>query len=250
MIECSCAEGQFMKQMKISQLSLFRKSSLLLLLFIGVSLLLPLIEARLRLNYGLRSLIKSVLFIGTPLIFTVLSSKALNYLFLQYREKPILKSLLLGFLIYIIIIVGFTLIQPFLSLDTIKASLLSNVSVNKENFLYVAVYISFVNSWIEEFFFRGVGYFNLRQHIGRKTSMIISSILFALYHISIVRDWAHPILVGLSILGLFFVGIFFILLNEANQTIYKSWVVHMFANLAINTIGLHMFGFIQIPFLM
>lgn len=249
MIELSYTKGQFMKQMKISQLNLLIRFNLIVLLFIGVSLLLPIIESILSLNYGLRSLIKSVLFIGTPLFLSFVNFKINIRGFLDYKKKPILKSLFLGFVIYTIIIVGFILIQSLLSFDTIKASLLSNVSVNKENFLYVAIYISLFNSWIEEFFFRGFGYFSLREHIGQKTSIILSSTLFALYHISIVSDWAHPILVGLSILGLFFVGIFFILLNESNQSIYSSWIVHMFANLAINTIGLHMFGFIHLPFL-
>lgn len=239
-----------MKLMKTSHINTNKYSMLTTALFIGVSLILPLIESSTSINYGMRSLIKSVLFISIPLLMSRIDVSVTIQDFLRFKKETLYKSFMLGILIYISIVVGFTLMQPLLSLDTIKASLLSNVSVDKENFLYVALYITFINSWIEEFFFRGFGYFSIKLKTSRKKSMFLSSLLFALYHISIVRDWAHPILVGLSILGLFFVGIFFILLNEANQTIYKSWVVHMFANLAINTIGLHMFGFIHLPFLL
>lgn len=239
-----------MKLMKTSHNNTNKYSMLTTALFIGVSLILPLIESSTSINYGMRSLIKSVLFISIPLLMSRIDVSVSIQDFLRFQKETLYKSFMLGILIYISIVVGFTLIQPLLSLDTIKASLLSNVSVDKENFLYVALYITFINSWIEEFFFRGFGYFSIKHKTSRKKSMFLSSLLFALYHISIVRDWAHPILVGLSIVGLFFVGIFFILLNESNQSIYPSWIVHMFANLAINTIGLHMFGFIHLPFLL
>jgi len=44
-------------------------------------------------------------------------------------------------------------------------------------------------------------------------------------------------------------GIFFNLLNDKNKNIYNSYMVHMFANFAINTLGLQMFGIIDLPFL-
>jgi membrane protease YdiL (CAAX protease family) len=176
---------------------------------------------------------------------------------IQYKQfqfpttdyKTLVKSLSLGLFVYVVILGGFVIVQTIVSLEMIRDSLLNQVNVNRENFIFVALYISFINSWIEEFFFRGFGYFKMKLFLGKNLSMILSSLLFAIYHISIVKDWAHPLIVTLSILGLFFIGIFFILLNERNQNILSSWMVHMFANLAINTIGLHMFGIIQLPFL-
>jgi CAAX amino terminal protease family. len=46
----------------------------------------------------------------------------------------------------------------------------------------------------------------------------------------------------LLIAGLFFAGLVFNWLNEKAETIYASWMVHMFANFAINTIGYILFG--------
>jgi hypothetical protein len=43
-------------------------------------------------------------------------------------------------------------------------------------------------------------------------------------------------------IGLFVGGLIFDKLNEKNGNILSSWLVHMMANLAINTIGLMMFG--------
>ena len=40
------------------------------------------------------------------------------------------------------------------------------------------------------------------------------------------------------LISLFFAGLLFNWLNERYQNLYASWMVHMFANLAINTVGL------------
>lgn len=220
------------------------KNGLMLGIFIFACLCFFLIESTLTINYWQKSFIKIALFAMLPMI---IQYKQFQFPTTDY--KTLVKSLSLGLFVYVVILGGFIIVQTIVSLEMIRDSLLNQVNVNRENFIFVALYISFINSWIEEFFFRGFGYFKMKPFLGKRLSMILSSLLFAIYHISIVKDWAHPLIVTLSILGLFFIGIFFILLNERNQNILSSWMVHMFANLAINTIGLHMFGIIQLPFL-
>ena len=44
--------------------------------------------------------------------------------------------------------------------------------------------------------------------------------------------------------GLIAGGCIFDYLNEKNGNIYSSWFVHMFANFAINTVGMILFGVI------
>jgi uncharacterized protein len=220
------------------------KNRLMISIFVFISLFFFIFESTLAINYWQKSFMKIALFVVVPLTISYKSFR-----FSKIDCKALIQSLLLGLIIYFTILGGFVIIQSIISLDVIRESLLAQVNVNRDNFIFVALYISFINSWIEEFFFRGFGYFKIKPILGKYMSMILSSLLFAIYHISIVRDWAHPLLVVLAILGLFFVGIFFILLNERNHNVLSSWMVHMFANLAINTIGLHMFNIIQLPFL-
>jgi membrane protease YdiL (CAAX protease family) len=218
-------------------------------LFILGSLALLIIEPHFNFDYWQKALVKVLIFIGAPLYLNIRFPMLNPFSSIGFTKIKMIKAILLGMIVYILVIVAFILIQPFLSFETIKSSLLDNVNVTKENFIFVALYISLINSWIEEFFFRGFGYFSVKPILGKMKTYILSSMLFAIYHIGIVGDWAHPILVVISIIGLFFVGIFFILLNERNENFVSSWMVHMFANLAINTIGLHMFGIIHLPFL-
>ena len=49
---------------------------------------------------------------------------------------------------------------------------------------------------------------------------------------------------AIILIGLFAGGLIFNYLNEKSETIYSSWLVHMFANFAINTVGFILFGII------
>ena len=127
--------------------------------------------------------------------------------------------------------------SPFFDFSQIAGALTNNAGVTKENFLYVSLYISFANSFLEEFFFRGFVFTNLKQHSGRKLAYIFSAAAFSLYHVAMMIGWFSPVLFLLVMVGLVVGGMIFNWLNEKLDTIYCSWLPHMFANFAINTIG-------------
>ena len=56
--------------------------------------------------------------------------------------------------------------------------------------------------------------------------------------------WFDVIVIALAIIGLAIGGMIFNYFNEKNENIYMSWLIHMFANFAINTIGFVLFGII------
>ena len=49
-------------------------------------------------------------------------------------------------------------------------------------------------------------------------------------------------ILALVVVGLFAAGIMFNYVNEKSENIYTSWLVHMFANFSINTVGAILFG--------
>ena len=109
--------------------------------------------------------------------------------------------------------------------------------MDRGNFLFVSLYISFVNSLLEEFFFRGFLFVNLKGFSSRGFAYGFSAAAFSLYHTAMMLGWFHPVLLILVLGGLGIGGVLFNYLNEKHNTIYVSWLVHMFANFAINTIG-------------
>ncbi|HBE14541.1 MAG TPA: CPBP family intramembrane metalloprotease, partial [Clostridiales bacterium] len=134
------------------------------------------------------------------------------------------------------------LLQDTFDFSGIPTSLTKNVGVTKDNFFFVAIYISIVNSWLEEFFFRGFAFLTLKQYLPRMFAHVVSAFFFAFYHIAIMTGWFSPALFVLTMAALFAGGIFFNYLDEKINHIFPSWIVHLCANLSINTIGLILFG--------
>ena len=127
--------------------------------------------------------------------------------------------------------------RNFFDFSGIAGALLENAGVDGSNFLYVSLYISLVNSLLEELYFRGFLFLNLKKEVGSRFAYLFSAGAFALYHVAMMIGWFEPMLWLLVMAGLFAGGMIFNWLNEKLGSIYPSWLVHMFANFAINTVG-------------
>ena len=214
-----------------------RSTILVLIVTIICSLAMALVDGVLRPGYAIKSAIKIALFMLIPLIASRLDHSVLYLQLLRPKKKGLLPAIALGIGIYVVILGGYFLVSPFFDFSQIAGALTDNAGVTKENFLYVSLYISFANSFLEEFFFRGFVFTNLKQHSGRKLAYIFSAVTFSLYHVAMMIGWFSPALFLLVMVGLVIGGMIFNWLNEKLDTIYCSWLTHMFANFAINTIG-------------
>ena len=194
--------------------------------------------------YFIKSLYKLFLFGIIPGVYYVFNKGNINNLFKFKGKNQLLSSLLIGLIVYFLIISTYLLIKDFIDLNQVEAQLAENLKVTKNNFIWVSLYISLINSLLEEFFFRGFGFLTLKKSAKPVQAYIFSSILFSLYHIAILANWFNPLLFLLIIIGLFITGIFFNWINEKTDNIYNSWFIHMFANFAINTVGFIMFGIV------
>lgn len=187
-------------------------------------------------GYAIKSAVKLAVFGLMPLITTRLWKLIpLKELFV-FRKKGFFTALGLGLGIYALILGGYFALRNVFDFSQVAGSLTENAGVTKENFLYVSLYISFVNSLLEEFFFRGFLFRNLKAH-SKPGAYGISAVLFAAYHIAMMIGWFGFGLNALVLLGLTVGGLIFNWLNEKLDCIYGSWLTHMFANFAINTIG-------------
>ena len=210
------------------------------------SLTMTLMDTFLELSYGPRSLLKIMMFMIIPLMYFMKYKEDLpkiKQLFLP-RKKDLLLALVLGAGVYGVILAAYFLFRNLIDLNTIQDALLENVGVSVENFLAVALYISFVNSLLEEFFFRGYAFILLKNEVKPVIAYVFSAFLFAFYHVGMTLTWFHPVIYVLAMLGLFIGGLIFNALNDRCGQLYPSWLVHMCANFAINTIGCILFGVI------
>ena len=210
------------------------------------TLLMCVVDGILQPPYLYKSLIKIVLFLLLPLLYFVLYKGKGTYLkkLFSFRMRDVLMALVLGVGVFSVVMGAYFLLGDYIDLSGIRDSLTAGGGVTADNFLYVALYISFVNSLLEEFFFRGFAFLKLKEITNRKTAYIFSSVMFALYHVAMMIGWFGIGVFLIVMAGLFAGGLIFDYLNEKSETIYTSWLVHMFANFSINTIGFMLFGII------
>lgn len=195
-------------------------------------------------DYISKTLVKILLFVIIPCIYIRFIKKSTLKEFINYNKigKQHLKiSILLGAVSFLIIFLTFRLTKNIINLQDIAGELENKSKITPENFAFAGLYITFGNSFLEEFFFRGFIFLNLYESKLKKAAYVYSSLLFALYHIAIFKTWFSIWLTMLSLAGLIIIGFIFDWLDTKSQNFVNSWIVHIFSDSAIILIGLKMF---------
>ena len=222
------------------------KKIIIMLSIFLFSIAVTFVDAFIHPDYFVKILIKIIFFLALPMLFFIKNKddfKDFKKLFV-FKKKGILSSFLLGIGVYAIILIGYFVSRRFVDFSKVTSNLTSGMGITANNFVYVSLYISLMNSFLEEFFFRGFGFITLKKYTSRKVAYLFSPILFAIYHVGMLVGMFHIAVIFLLLAGLIVGGCIFNYLNEKNENIYSSWFVHMFANFAINTIGFILFGII------
>lgn len=188
-------------------------------------------------GYVIKSAVKLALFLLLPYACSLLVPNVEYRSLFRANKRGLLVAFALGILLFALILGGYFLLSPVFDFSNVASSLTSSVGVTGKNFLFVAVYVSFINSLLEEFFFRGFVFTNLKRTSNRVVAYVFSSLLFSLYHTAMMIGWFSLPLFLLVLIGLAVGGAIFNALNEKYNTVFVSWIVHMFTNFAINIIG-------------
>lgn len=206
-----------------------------------ICILMCIIEL-LGISYLMKTIIKVILFLCVPLVYNLITRDVNIISFLKIKNaKNILKSIMFGVVVYISIILGYIVIKDYIPPEQIINSL-NKMNITFNNFLFVSLYISIINSFIEEFLFRGFACIGVNAESNKIFYIIMSSLIFSLYHVGIMANWFSIPIFIIFIIGLFLCGLLFCYLNKKSSNIYNSWMIHMFANFAINSIGFYMLG--------
>ncbi len=215
-----------------------------MLIVIISCIILSIVDIFIKPVYVVKSLIKIPLFLILPFIYSYFSKNTNIKNLLIPNKKGLKTAFFMGISVYITILITYFILSEFFDFGAIIPALDDTLEINKNNFIFVALYISLINSLLEEFFFRGFSFFTLKDVSSRKFAYVFSALIFSLYHISMMIGWFDIILVVLAQIGLFIGGLIFNYCNENSKNIYISWLIHIFANFAINTVGLMLFGII------
>ena len=161
--------------------------SILAILLFGCAVM-AVVDGVIQPGYAIKSLVKLTLFLGLPLWWSRQAGVSLRSLFARPRQG-LRTALLLGAGVFAVILGGFFLTRGIFDFSGLTAALTAGTGVRRENFLWVALYISFVNSLLEEFFFRGFGFLLLRRYLPRRPALGLSCLAFALYHVAMTLGW-------------------------------------------------------------
>lgn len=203
------------------------------------------VEAFIRPGFLIKSILKLGSFSLAILIYYKTSRDNIRLFNFSDINKSSFKTItFIAIAVFFLILIGYYLMKDFIDLSNIKDNLLEKEKITKDTFLYVALYISFINSLLEEIFFRGFIFGEMKNQGFRKLGYIVSPVLFALYHIAIIDSWFTLPIFLLFTIGLVGVGIVFNYIYERSNTFIGPWLIHIMANFGINTIGFIMLGII------
>ena len=218
-----------------------RRNLILMGFVIAACIGMGLVDAVIQPGYAAKSAVKVVLFVCLPVIYAKICGEHGMKAIVTPTRGGLIPALIAGAAVYGVVLGAYFIFRNVFDFSGLTSSLTSTTGVSKQNFLYVALYISFVNSLLEEYFFRGFAFLTLKRHAGRRMAGCFSAAMFALYHIAMMIGWFDWTVVLLAVAGLFAGGLIFNRLDEKFGNIYMSWLVHMFANFATNTIGFMLF---------
>ncbi|WP_373897151.1 CPBP family intramembrane glutamic endopeptidase [Haloimpatiens sp. FM7315] len=207
-------------------------------------ILLYYIEQILKVDYLTKTIMKIVIFTLIPYIYIKIYKK--SNLKLSLKSKEVKKNnikigVILGSICFVIILLTYFILKDAINLQGILEELQNKSKVTAVNFIFVAIYITFGNSFLEEFFFRGFIFLNFYEMKHKKLAYIFSSLLFSIYHIAIFKTWFDVKLIMLSLFGLISVGIVFDYIDTKSKNFLNSWIVHILADASIMLIGMRMF---------
>lgn len=190
------------------------------------------------LSYVPKSAIKILLFTLPVFLYKLIFKNSYIAQQVKNPEKKNLKiSALIAAGVSLVIIGAYLIFKDFISTENIRDNLAKRENIDASNFLYVALHIAFVNSFLEEIFFRAFIFYYLNKLNLRVFAYMYSSLLFSLYHVTTIAAWFDWWLNLIIIVALFVVGLIFDYFCEKANSFLAPWFLHIVANLSINGIA-------------
>jgi len=183
-------------------------------------------------SYPFKAAFRFVFFLGLPLMdWLVLQRLTPAELWRRLCPKRsqvrgLLLGLAIGSLAVVVVgLLGLPLLRR-LGFAADFSSIVENTGKSEGSLLFFLLYLPLVNALIEEIFFRFYLYLEIAR-LGREVpGTIFSALLFALYHLSVVRVWIALPLVLLMLAGLFATGLLLNRILRRQDHVFGVWLIH------------------------
>ena len=223
--------------------SIFKKVIYLISTSLIAVIVLYSIEQYLQVNYLIKTILKIILFLSIPIIYNKLISKE-TIISLKFQNSNLKLGVTLGVLSFTSVIISYLIFKGLIDFQSIITDMQTKSKITPANFIFVGLYVTFINSFLEEYFFRGYIFLSFYNSGQKRIAYLYSAVLFAIYHIGIFKTWFKPPLMLLVMFALVLIGFVFNYVDVKSKNLFNSWIIHILADSAIVLIGLRLFNFI------
>lgn len=147
-----------------------------------------------------------------------------------------------------IIWTAYVVLGRYVDFPALVSDLRVKYNITAQTFILVALWITFVNSIFEEFFWRGFVFRGLNQFASKSWQtwglITLTGFMFSIHHAVIVLAWFPPLLFVTVLVFLALAGSFFNWLYVKTGSIVPALIIHASADAIICFIGLILFGII------
>ncbi len=116
--------------------------------------------------------------------------------------------------------------------DLIIRSTGEQFGVTRQNVLLVAPLTIFLNSMLEEFFYRGFS-FGLLVKKNRWLGYLLPASVFTVQHMLFIYQWSTPLKLVIAVVALFVFALVLQTIYEKAQSLVTPWVIHIFGDVAM-----------------
>src|SRR3989338_10118390 len=165
-----------------------------------------------------------------------------DFSFVKFK-KSITHALGWGLLFSAMYAGAFLLFKDFLPIDEIVAQLNNAAAITTANIVWIGLYIIFINSLLEEFFWLGFFFDEVHTLCGWFVGYILTGIGFTLYHVVYFYQWfSYPALFALACIGLFCYSLFMCMIFQKYCDLFTCWIIHALVDVVQIGIALYLFG--------
>ena len=185
-------------------------------------------------NYFFSSIYKIIFLF--PLFFRLfIEKKTLKQSFAQDFSLERLKKNIFPMIITGIVLVGVYLSSFFIFKNSLDLSLIATklqglISLNPSNLIFIGLYIIIVNSLLEEYFWRGFMFQELRNIVKPWLAYALTGIAFSFHHVMFYYNWFNLTFFLVVTIGLILYAVIMNFLLERYRDLFSCWIVHAFVD--------------------
>jgi len=157
------------------------------------------------------------------------------------KKWPLMAAI--GLLLAGIYFGAFELSKGYIDFQHIAGQLSGAAQIGVENILLIGVFIVFVNSLLEEYFWRGFLFDEVNHLAGPWLAYGLTGLAFSFHHIMFYYNWfSFPLFVLVS-MGLIGYSLIMNAIFQRYRDLFSCWLVHAIADVSQILIALMVLGF-------